>query len=162
MAGPAEEEEEEEEVEEEYGILRRSTTCGGYNLKPRQDLAYHRFTQFCSNDGNKGMFLLHNVGTGKTLTSLQIALTTISKSYANLGYNLGRVGKIVVVTPTGVFDSAFVTEFRLNITGVESVNIKKIASPKNICTFLQDGDECLTIKYFGRTYNLYNLLYKHG
>jgi hypothetical protein len=164
MAGPAEEEEEEEEeeeVEEEYGILRRSTTCGGYNLKPRQDLAYHRFTQFCSNDGNKGMFLLHNVGTGKTLTSLQIALTTISKNYANLGYNFGRVGKIVVVTPTGVFDSAFVTEFRLNITGVESVNIKKIASPKNMCTFLQDGDECLTIKYFGRTYNLYNLIYKH-
>ena len=143
-------------------IIRQSTTCGGYNLKPRQDLAYHRFTQFCSNDGNKGMFLLHNVGTGKTLTSLQIALTTISKSYATRGYNLGaKEGKIVVITPTGVFDSAFVTEFRSNITGVESANIKKIADPKRMCVFLQDGDECLTIKYFGRTYILYNLLYKH-
>ena len=150
-----------DDADAEEKTIRQSTTCGGYNLKPRQDLAYHRFTQFCSNDGNKGMFLLHNVGTGKTLTSLQIALTTISKNYATRGINLREKGKIVVVTPTGVFDSAFVTEFQSNITGVESANIKKIANPRQLCVFLQDGDECLTIKYFGRTYTLYNLIYKH-
>lgn len=136
-------------------------TCGGYNLKPRQDLAYHRFTQFCNNNNNKGMFLLHNVGTGKTLTSLQIALTTISKEYAKSNDALNKEGKIVVVAPTGIFDSAFVTEFKSNITGVESVTRKKISNPKSLCSFLQEGDDVIEVKYFGRKYKLYTLIYKH-
>ena len=36
-----------------------------YQLKQRQDLAFHRFTQFCD---TQNILLLHNVGSGKTFT----------------------------------------------------------------------------------------------
>jgi len=66
-----------------------------FQLSARQNLAVHRFNQYCS---SKSILLLHGVGSGKTLTSLSMALNV---------FNWGEVGvearKIVIVAPSGVY-----------------------------------------------------------
>ena len=46
-------------------------------LDARQHLAVQRFTKFKDNE-DKACFLFHGVGTGKTLTSLAIALSNLT------------------------------------------------------------------------------------
>jgi hypothetical protein len=69
-----------------------------FQLNGRQNLAVHRFNQYC---GTKSILLLHGVGSGKTLTSLTMALNS---------FDWGEVGtrkKIVVVAPSGIFNNFF-------------------------------------------------------
>ena len=47
----------------------------GYTLKPRQDLCILRFTEYCKRNG---MLLLHNVGSGKTVTSSELFINLFS------------------------------------------------------------------------------------
>ena len=82
-----------------------SSACGfpdvgekdaNFALKPIQNIAVHRFSQYMQ--GTKGVFLLHNVGSGKTITSLTIALN----SFDNWD-NKGSKRDIIVIHPTGLF-----------------------------------------------------------
>jgi hypothetical protein len=43
----------------------------GYTLKPRQDLCVVRFTEYCKRNG---MLLIHNVGSGKTITAAELVV----------------------------------------------------------------------------------------
>ena len=64
--------------------------------RPRQELAVRRFTQYCR--GSWGNILFHKVGTGKTLTSLLIALNSLTEEeLANPAV------KIYVVAPPAIF-----------------------------------------------------------
>ena len=45
-----------------------------FSLRPRQDLCVHRFDEYNSTNG---ILLLHNVGSGKTVTSLTLAINSI-------------------------------------------------------------------------------------
>jgi hypothetical protein len=52
--------------------------------KPRQDLAIHKFIQFPNNENNRSFLLLHNVGSGKTSTSIMIALNNLSLNFKKI------------------------------------------------------------------------------
>ena len=52
-----------------------SETNIGYSLKPRQEFCVLRFTEFCKRNG---MLLMHNVGSGKTVTSVEMAVNLFS------------------------------------------------------------------------------------
>jgi hypothetical protein len=47
----------------------------GYTLKPRQDLCVLRFTEYCKRNG---MLLIHNVGSGKTVTAAELVVNLYS------------------------------------------------------------------------------------
>jgi hypothetical protein len=72
-------------------------------LKPRQQFAVQRMTQYCN---QKAILLMHEVGTGKTITSLAIALNSVD-------YEIRDANRIIVVAPTGIFEN-----FRNDIDGI--------------------------------------------
>jgi hypothetical protein len=75
------------------------------SMRPRQELAVRRFTQYCKDDW-WGRILFHKVGTGKTITSLLIALNS----------NVGDK-KIIIVSPSkGIFMN-FVKDFQEKLKG---------------------------------------------
>ena len=67
-------------------------------LSERQDLAVHRFNQYCS---EKSILLLHGVGSGKTITSLTMALNKFDWGIER--ENPGEAKKIVIIAPSGIF-----------------------------------------------------------
>jgi hypothetical protein len=85
-----------------------------FKLKPRQDLCIHRFDEFSSTNG---ILLLHNVGSGKTITSLTLAINSLNWDIKITGRNENK-RTILIVHPTGLFDE-FMNEIQsklLNIT----------------------------------------------
>ena len=79
-----------------------------FMLNGRQNLAVHRFNQY-SDASNKGIMLMHSVGSGKTLTSLTMAINSFDWSLEN------RAAKtILIVAPSGIFQN-FVDELNYNI-----------------------------------------------
>lgn len=109
-------------VQQNNEITFTKQTLDGFELKDRQSLAYIRFTQYCTDI--KGMLLLHNVGSGKTLTSLNMALRYIVQEHelkkeTNKSTNENASqNRIVVVVPTGLFIS-FKDDMKRNIAGIE-------------------------------------------
>lgn len=93
-------------------------------LDARQHLTVQRFTKFkCSED--KACFLFHGVGTGKTLTSLAIALNHLTSKNETIPL------KILIIAPQGLFNASFNKDGRssgiytYNYTeynGIESLN----------------------------------------
>ena len=78
-------------------------------LRPRQELAVRRFTQFCR--GQWGHILFHKVGTGKTMTSLLIALNSMTQQeLANPNV------KIFVVSPTSAIFENFTSAMEKYLT----------------------------------------------
>jgi len=76
-------------------------------LDARQNLAIQRFSSF-SNKDDKCCFLFHGVGTGKTITSLSIALSYLKEENLKTADNLNpKPFKILIVAPTGLFYSSF-------------------------------------------------------
>ena len=79
-------------------------------VDPRQFLAIEKFTKF-RKKGDKACFLFHGVGTGKTITSISIALGNLTDE--NLYNNDGQGNdnkkplKVLVFAPQGLFYSAF-------------------------------------------------------
>jgi len=83
-----------------------------FELKPRQDLCVHRFGEYCKTNG---ILLLHNVGSGKTITSLTLAINMIDwKTPA-------RKRIIMYVHPTGLY-SEISSDINKNILGVTYSN----------------------------------------
>ena len=81
-----------------------------FNLRPRQDLCIHRFDEYSLTNG---VLLLHNVGSGKTITSITLAINSLD--WENGGPET-RV--ILVVHPTGMFDE-FMSDIQSNILNIE-------------------------------------------
>jgi hypothetical protein len=102
-------------------VGRLSRNKAPYTTKATQSFAVHRFIQY-SRD-TKGVFLLHNVGSGKTLTSLSIAVNSLDWR----GQNERRViirpedRTILIVHPTGLYD-AFHTELCFNMANITYVS----------------------------------------
>ena len=75
-----------------------------FGMRPRQELAVRRFTQYCR--GQWGTMLFHKVGTGKTITSLLIALNSMTQAElddANV--------KIIIVAPTDAIFTNFTNDY---------------------------------------------------
>lgn len=68
-----------------------------YQLLPRQDMAVHRFNQFSN---KKSILLDHSVGSGKTLTSLTMAINSFNWGETNQARK-----DIIIVAPTGLFNN---------------------------------------------------------
>lgn len=75
-------------------------------LDPRQNLAVQRFTKFRDCE-DKVCFLLHGVGTGKTMTSLTIAFSHLSEKNIKKYDGTHTPLKIFVCCPKGLFKAAF-------------------------------------------------------
>ena len=79
-------------------------------VDPRQFLAIEKFTKF-RKKGDKACFLFHGVGTGKTITSISIALGNLTDDnlYKNNGEgnDVKKPLKVLVFAPQGLFYSAF-------------------------------------------------------
>ena len=86
-----------------------------FQLQARQDMAVHRFVQYCAHE--KGILLVHSVGTGKTITSLSMALNSFD-------WEDGTAKKIVLVIPGSLFRN-FEEELKENIPNISNVSIDK-------------------------------------
>ena len=89
-----------------------------FKLKPRQDLCVHRFDEFSSTNG---ILLLHNVGSGKTITSLTLAINSL-----NWDLNLSIAANtnkrtILLLHPTGLFDE-FMSEIQSKLINITRTN----------------------------------------
>ena len=80
-----------------------------FSLDARQSITVERFSHFNKETPtgeykvkNKACFLFHGVGTGKTLTSLSIALT-----HLNANHTKDSPLTIIIIAPEGLFQSAF-------------------------------------------------------
>ena len=85
----------------------------GFTLDARQYLAVQRYTEYNTKlDKNnneqlyydKVAFLMHGVGTGKTVSSLAMGLTHLKKA------NLKDPLKIVIIAPKGLFRASFLSD----------------------------------------------------
>ena len=96
-------------------------------LDARQYITVNRFTRF-RDPTDKACFLLHGVGTGKTITSLSIAITHLTDDNADPKTPL----KILVMAPQGIFQASFMKDGRdLGIYTYELCTYTNV-EPKNI------------------------------
>jgi hypothetical protein len=134
------------------------------SMLPRQSLAVHRFLQYCNADKdgneNKSIFLWHNVGSGKTFTSLIIALNSLDLFDPSVPTNVIKK-KIVIIAPGNIFVN-FEKELK------EKLNVKlskgltdeeKKNSPIentvgfNDCTWTINGKTSRSFKLIGYRYS---------
>ena len=83
-----------------------------YKPDPRQLLTIQRFTKF-KPENDKACFLLHGVGTGKTITSLSIMLYHLQnrhKFMLNGDNNEKKPLKVLIIGPNGLFRAAFLKD----------------------------------------------------
>jgi hypothetical protein len=75
------------------------------SLRPRQEIAVRRFTQYCRSQW--GNLLLHKVGTGKTVTSMAIGLNSLTTAeLGELGPDGTPLRKMYIVSPSaGIFQN---------------------------------------------------------
>jgi hypothetical protein len=90
-------------------------------LDARQNISVHRFTKF-QEEGDKSCFLFHGVGTGKTMTSLSIALSNLKdQNITNAADHVPM--KVLVLAPVGIFNASFLSD--CNDLGIYTLNIIK-------------------------------------
>ncbi len=70
-----------------------------FMLSGRQELILHRYTQFYD---KKGILLLHGVGSGKTITSIAMALHSLD--WAQERMDKGNARRITIVAPSGIYE----------------------------------------------------------
>jgi hypothetical protein len=78
-------------------------------LRPRQELAVRRFTQYCRNQW--GNMLLHKVGTGKTITSMAIGLNSFTEVELQ-----DPTRRMFIVSPSSGIYANFVKDLRTRLT----------------------------------------------
>jgi len=122
-------------------VMDRATSSvsnsDSFKLQARQDLAFHRFVQFSN---KKGMLFMHSVGTGKTVTSLSIALNSFlwntDETTVKTGENSEtetsetatekiKKRKIVVVLPGSIFRN-FEEELKEKIPNIDTTIWNKL------------------------------------
>jgi hypothetical protein len=131
-------------------------------IKPdaRQYIAANRFSKFKETD-DKAYFLFHGVGTGKTITSLCIALSYLTD--ANLAANNNPL-KVLIIAPSGIFRASFISDakdmniYTYNITVSTSENESSVIET---CDALlkKDDNSNYALKFTGFDYDS---LYKNG
>ncbi len=118
-----------------------------YKLQPRQDLAVHRYTQYC---GSKSILLVHSVGSGKTLTSLTMALNSFT-----WGGRAEPARRIIVVAPSGVFKN-----FIDDLTMIEGISeVSEVRDVEEI--YKLNGTLKYSASYHGRPFSLYSYKYSN-
>jgi hypothetical protein len=90
-----------------------------FKLKPRQDLCIHRFDEFSSTNG---ILLLHNVGSGKTITSLTLAINSLNWDIDMRYQENANKRTILIVHPTGLFDE-FMGEIQSKLLNITKTNL---------------------------------------
>lgn len=115
-----------------------------FNLQPRQDFTIQRYLQYCDNNlCQKSMLLVHSVGTGKTITSLIMALNSLVKTIEvqgreideKLGDNTGerwptqkqkelilKHRRILIVAPSAIYQN-YINDLKL-IGGNDIIELK--------------------------------------
>jgi hypothetical protein len=85
-------------------------------LDARQYLTVNRFSKYRYRSIDKACFLFHGVGTGKTITSVSIALSHLTDKHL---FNMSGKDdegkeplKIVIVAPQGLFRASFINDFK--------------------------------------------------
>ena len=91
-----------------------------WQYMPHQQDAIKRFTQKCKDNDKHGILLIHSMGSGKTLTSLGMALNLNNPK-------LNGKRKWVIITPPGL-DSAFRGD--MNDIGFSDEDIDKMEIPE--------------------------------
>ena len=143
-------------------------------VDPRQFLAIEKFTKF-KKQGDKACFLFHGVGTGKTITSISIALSNLSNN--NL-YNLNGEGndgkkplKVLIFAPQGLFFSAFMGDAKkmsiytynnyfINLDHTEGDKKYSYTLEKFEAQIQNDRDSYYAISFVG--FNYTNLFSEYG
>jgi prefoldin subunit 5 len=122
----------------QYEKIENLESKNRFKLKPRQDLCIHRFDEYSVTNG---ILLLHNVGSGKTITSLTLAINSIDFTQDNPApdYDNNRfLGNrtILLVHPTGLLDE-FMKELQTKILNIQRVvvegNNEQLTGTPDIC-----------------------------
>ena len=119
-------------------------------LDARQHLAVQRFTKFKDNE-DKACFLFHGVGTGKTLTSLAIALSnlTVENRYNPL--------KILIIAPQGLFNASFKNDAEMS--GIYTYNYTEYNGIESLNCLVKIKDTEYLVQLIGVNY--FSLIEKH-
>lgn len=106
-------------------------------LDERQKNTVLRFTGKCGLIINWGILLLHKVGTGKTISSLLIALNNITPTL-----DPNKITEIIVISPIGIF-SGFVKDYKTILNNPDANVIDKTIT----VTDFQEGKKAVLIDY---------------
>ena len=124
-----------------------------FQLQARQDMAVHRFTQYCN---TKGILLIHGVGSGKTTTSLVMALNSFDWGEQQTGRDDRIVARrICVVHPSGIFEN-FISDLIKNIPNIS--NKTQLGASDDI-----DHPDITGYRfaYHGKPFSIYGFKYKY-
>ena len=126
--------------EKKYLNLKDNKTANngaGYNLFPRQELAVHKFAL----QKKKASLLFHSVGSGKTITSISLAINL-------LNWNENKDKRIIqVITPTSIFEPGFLSDIMKAIPNI-IFNGRHPENKIGICK--QEIGNVYSFSYFGK------------
>jgi hypothetical protein len=122
-----------------------------FDLKAYQNIAVNRITNYCD---NKGVLLMHGVGSGKTLTSLTIALNSLEL----IDKNDKEQNIIVIIHPTGLY-SQFHNEIVTKLPGISEYTTQEKKNASDNEKTLQSRFK-LNVK--DESVNFYNFNFVHN
>ena len=131
--------------EEKHVIFTKKVT-----LDARQHLAVQKFTKF-KDIQDKACFLFHGVGTGKTLTSLAIALSNLTVE------NTRNPLKILIIAPQGLFNASFKNDAEMS--GIYTYNYTKYNEIESLNCLVKIKDTEYLVQLIGVNY--FSLIEKH-
>lgn len=120
-------------------------------LDARQHLAVQRFTKF-KDIQDKACFLFHGVGTGKTLTSLAIALSNLSEKNTRVPL------KILIIAPQGLFNASFKNDAEMS--GIYTYNYTEYNGIESLNCLVKIEDTEYLVQLIGVNY--FSLIEKHN
>lgn len=125
-------------------------------LDARQHMAIERFSKYRT-PGDPVCFLLHGVGTGKTITSLHIALHHLNNDHMDKKVPEGIAAEtnplhILIIAPQGLFSTSFKDDARS--CGIYIYNSRTDVNGIESCSCLyQKGENEYFINLMGCDYN---------
>ena len=122
-----------------------------FDLKSYQNIAVNRITNYCD---NKGIILMHGVGSGKTLTSLTTALNSLELIHkTDSEQNI-----IVIVHPTGLY-SQFHNEIVTKLPGISEYTTQE---KKNASASEKKLQATFNLNVKDESVNFYNFNFFHN
>uniref|UniRef100_A0A6C0L7U7 Helicase ATP-binding domain-containing protein n=1 Tax=viral metagenome TaxID=1070528 RepID=A0A6C0L7U7_9ZZZZ len=141
-------------------IFSKKTT-----LDSRQNIAVQRFTKF-KKPGDKVSFLFHGVGTGKTMTSLSIAISNLTKKNIQGEQDFSPF-KVLVIAPSGIFRGAFIDDclnlgIYVNNVVIQNISgsVLRIESFNGLIKHSKNPEKLYEIEFTGYDYD--NLFHTNG
>uniref|UniRef100_A0A6C0LXM9 Helicase ATP-binding domain-containing protein n=1 Tax=viral metagenome TaxID=1070528 RepID=A0A6C0LXM9_9ZZZZ len=109
----------------------------GYNLFPRQELAVQKFAL----QKKKASMLFHSVGSGKTITSISLAINL-------LNWNLEKDQRVIqVVTPTSIFEPGFLSDI---MKAIPNIILDGRDTENKLGRHRQEMGRVYSFRYFGK------------